>query len=415
LCATAGAVVGFPLQWALLGLGTGAALAGARRLAQVECMRDLEAALLPVGGALGAALVTLLFGVLYLPQLAAAAIFGWGAGLAAVLFLTVRRRGAWWRTALGVLAAAIVVHVYHALSLMTLWTWLAIGSGAAAVLLALLIEMPHDLLSPPGRLRSLGFAAASGAVAGLVYGLASQWWYGLGGMLAWQAFSSEWATAVVVGIMIGSLAALLVKLSGIAAEKATRAWHMPAYFVLVSAAFGLLTAFIARNGYAISVVPHTFWDDVALGLAFAAAILTISHRVRSRARPVLQKAAVVCAVWFSLGVVWGGPWPHAAAGFLEPTAARSLAAMIPWKTSPGSADASRPQLVHFTRKSEDFRSITWSRVFVAPENAPLAKRFRCVKLTLGHDGETQNSLGVRGPCVVFLAPDGREIDRFTGG
>lgn len=415
VCLTAGALLGFPLQGAVLGLGIGAGLVAAWRLAQVERVRDLRPVILAAGGAFGAVSMALSFGVLHPPQLASAAVFGWGAGVAAAVCFAVYGPGWKWRVALAALAAALVVYVFHAMSLVLLWSSLALCTGAAALLLALFIELAHDFLSPQDRLRSLGFAALSGAAVGLVFGLAGQWWYELGAMFAWRAVSNEWVKAIVVGVMIGALAAVFLRLSEIVAEKRTRGWHMPAYFVGVSVACGLLVAVLARGGYAVSVLPDTFLDDIALGILFSGMILAVSHVVRRRARPTLAKAAAVCVIWFSLGALWGGPWPLATAGLMGPTAARSLLSMIPWRTSLGDAEASRPQLVHFTSKRPGFRSTRWQRAFTVPENASLLTRFRCVKLTLNCEWEIQKRLGVYRPCVVFLTPDGREIDRFTGG
>ena len=415
LCAAAGAILGFPLQGALLGLGTGAALAGAKWLAQLDRVRDLEAALLPAGGALGAALVTLLFGATYLPQLAAAAVFGWGAGVAAVVFVAIQRPGVWWRTTLAVLSAVAVAYLLHAMSLMQLVSRLGLGFAASVTVLMLGIELSRALIRSERRWVALALSAAAGVGAGIVYGLVGQWWYDFGLWLGWRASGSALLTSVIVGAVIAAACAFFTRLSEIVTPLLRRAWQQALYFVGASVLLGTAISLLIGKVDILSLAKDTRVDETFLVIVLVAIVLVPSYFIRTRVQGLARRAAITLATWVSVGLVWFGPWPHAAAGFIEPTAARSLAAMIPWKISLDEADTARPRLVHFTRAPPRFRSARWPRVFVAPENAPLVKSFRCVKLALGHGGETQNRLGVRSPCVLFLAPDGREIDRFTGG
>lgn len=101
-------------------------------------------------------------------------------------------------------------------------------------------------------------------------------------------------------------------------------------------------------------------------------------------------------------------------------AAPSLLAMVPWKTSLGSPKDPRPRLVHFSSRRDGFELSAWHRAntFATTEMARLCRDFRCVLLPHNKEGAFEKRFGVWGgrwPPVLFLTPDGEEIDRYGGG
>ncbi len=147
-----GTALGFALNGLLLGLFTGAGVAGAWEVSR-RWARGFESLTLPAGGALGAATVVLAHGVLHPRHVAAGAAFGWGIGLAAYVILLLSRPRPWPRIALASLAGLSVVWLSLGIAFAFTFSFSALLVAVSLVLAIAGVEVARDLVRAEGRLR----------------------------------------------------------------------------------------------------------------------------------------------------------------------------------------------------------------------------------------------------------------------
>lgn len=410
----AGIVLGFPLEGLLLGAGIGCGLAGARELSRRRAV-GFDVLLFPAGGAAGAMLVTLLFGVRYLPQLTSAAAFGWGIGLAAAVFLGIFKARSWRRIVLAALAAVAIALVSLPFSFAPLLSYAGLLVGVSLVMFVVGLELARRFLSPGRTGAALAAAAGSGAVAGIVFGLVGNWWFNLAGGFTWLVLEGLWWTAAAGGMIFGLLFALFARLGELAAEKSRRKRTVAVAVAGMSVALGVTAALYVGKDGLFSLARNSVLDDLAAAVGYMAAFMVVVHLIRTRATGFRMRLVAHAAVFLPLGVLWIGAWPSLAPSLASTAQARSLLAMVPWKMSPGTSSDPRPRLVHGSRgySRDTVRRLDASGT---PENARLAERFRCVILPYADYEKLIKGLKLRyPPFAVFLTPEGEEIDALWGG
>ncbi|MHC4505270.1 MAG: hypothetical protein ACYTFI_18355 [Planctomycetota bacterium] len=410
-----GIVFGFPLEGLLLGAGIGCGLAGARELSRRRAT-GFDVLLLPAGGAAGAALVTFVFGVRYLPQLASAAAFGWGAGLAAAVFLRIFRDRPRRRIVYAALAAVAIAFVSLPFSFAPLVSYAGLLVGVSLVMFVVGLELARRFLSPGRTGAALAAAAGSGAAVGIVFGLVGNWWFNLAGRFTWLVLESPWLTAAAGGMVFGLLFALFVRLGELVAEKSRRKRTVAAAVAGMSVAFGVSVALYVGKDGLFSLARNSVLDDLAAAVGYMAAFMVIVHLIRTRATGLRMRLVAHAAVFLPLGVLWIGAWPTLAPSVTSTAQARSLLAMVRWGTSLGTQDERELRLVHYAYAGLDYTASRRAQVFGAPENAGLARRFRCVIFPYADYKKLIKGLKLKyPPFAVFLTPDGEEIDALWGG
>ncbi|MHC4248367.1 MAG: hypothetical protein ACYS9X_04500, partial [Planctomycetota bacterium] len=376
-----GIVLGFALNGLVLGLLTGAGVAGAwevsrrwaggptgtTRLPSEACrpaprQLDLpvggerrapsaartvlhEPLTLPAGGAAGAAFVALAHGELHFLRIVAAAAFGWGIGLAACVFLLVFRPRSGWRIAAAVSAALAVAWLSLGASLSLALSFKGLLVAISFVLAIAGIEIVRDRVRAEGRLKPLLVAAASGAVVGALFGAMGHWWYSFGWMVTLRPFSSPWLGAITCGVIAGILYAAPLRLVEIVRDwSGMRSDGIVAIIVSVSS-LGVVGGALARERVVLSLLKNTRVDEMFIIAMLVVVFYVPAYLMRRASMSTVAKIVVLAAIWLPVGVVWYGPDPVTFRALSSTVSARDRLAMVPWRMSLGGTEDPRPRLV----------------------------------------------------------------------